>query len=249
MRTDCAASERAISSSRLEIRLTRSPSPGCTLNVVTVGPLIQPTTCEWRLNSCRVNWSRLSRLAKLYIRRRRGSGMGIMAKHRQRRQLALPIVILRLGISAHGLGGGHDGSCASTRRSAFTRRGRARVPAGNREWEAAFPDCRQERERPAPPRIPPFRQKGRREAHRSVRPPTQGFRSSLQGNTGSSAAEDAAEAFPATACSAGTCLSSMGIRRVLAASALSCSETSTKGSSSGSSGSSVMSVVFARSPI
>ena len=60
MRTDVEASDRAISSSRLEIRLTRSPSPGCTLKVVTVGPEIKPTTRECRLNSESVDWSALA---------------------------------------------------------------------------------------------------------------------------------------------------------------------------------------------
>ena len=55
MRTDWAASESAISSSRLEILLTRSPSPGCSLKVVTVGPAIQPTTRALRPNSSKVD--------------------------------------------------------------------------------------------------------------------------------------------------------------------------------------------------
>ena len=57
MRTDLAASERAMSSSRLTILLTRSPSPMEILNVVTEGPAIQPSTREVRPNSSSVAWS------------------------------------------------------------------------------------------------------------------------------------------------------------------------------------------------
>ena len=54
MRTDFAASESVMSSSRLTILLTRSPSPMEILNVVTDGPAIQPVTREVRPNSSRV---------------------------------------------------------------------------------------------------------------------------------------------------------------------------------------------------
>ena len=57
MRTDLAASDSAMSSSRLTILLTRSPSPIEILNVVTEGPAIQPSTRELRPNSSRVPWS------------------------------------------------------------------------------------------------------------------------------------------------------------------------------------------------
>ena len=57
IRTDFAASESAMSSSRLVILLTRSPSPIEILNVVTEGPAVQPTTWLERPNSSSVAWS------------------------------------------------------------------------------------------------------------------------------------------------------------------------------------------------
>jgi len=51
MRTEREASDRAMSSVRFVILLTRSPSPISILKVVTAGPAIQPTTWLDRPNS------------------------------------------------------------------------------------------------------------------------------------------------------------------------------------------------------
>ena len=57
MRTEVAASESAISSSRFVMRLTRSPSPMEIWNVVTIGPETHPVTLAVRPNSSSVLWS------------------------------------------------------------------------------------------------------------------------------------------------------------------------------------------------
>ena len=99
MRTDWAASESAISSSRLEILLTRSPSPGCSLKVVTVGPAILADNAGATAKLKQGGLQRLGSLFQLLVRRRGGRRLWVGMQDFERRELET-VLLVALGIDS-----------------------------------------------------------------------------------------------------------------------------------------------------